>query len=259
MKTVTGNFGTTYSTNGLKVGGSLVIVVIRVLDLPRSPNTLVGRVVDEIRRPLALVGRIPLHRRLPFAAARNFVTLGVGDRRRNPVTIFLIIPILGLLSLRVGNGLGLVFKPVFGLRGFFVNDLEGCILVPVVRLLGIGIRDAGLINPILRFLVVWVFNLLRGVNRRGEVFMEGSVADGLSIDLDLEALVGLDNERVEGGGLDDASQGRVLEVLLLVLAGLGVLVAEDEVDLESQLGSLKCQRSRTLLVAPHLSGPNMMM
>jgi hypothetical protein len=61
--------------------------------------------------------------------------------------------------------------------------------------------------------------------------VEGTIARRLAIDLDLEAVVRLDNESVKGRGLDNASHGRVLEVLLLVLAGLGVLVSEDEVDL----------------------------
>jgi hypothetical protein len=61
--------------------------------------------------------------------------------------------------------------------------------------------------------------------------MKGTIARRLAINLDLEAVVRLDNESVEGRGLDDASHGRVLEVLLLVLASLGVLVSEDEMDL----------------------------
>lgn len=49
-------------------------------------------------------------------------------------------------------------------------------------------------------------------------------------------------------------------MLLLILASLGVLVAEDEVDLICQLEIVALgTKRRTLLVAPHLSGPNMMM
>ena len=51
-------------------------------------------------------------------------------------------------------------------------------------------------------------------------------------------------------------------MLLLVFAGLGVLVSEDEVDLQPLLAVyqrdalVSCD---TLFVAPHLSGPNMIM
>jgi hypothetical protein len=63
--------------------------------------------------------------------------------------------------------------------------------------------------------------------------VEGTVARGLAVDLDLEAVVGLHDKSVEARRLDDARHGRVLEVLLLVLASLGVLVSEDEVNLVS--------------------------
>jgi hypothetical protein len=53
----------------------------------------------------------------------------------------------------------------------------------------------------------------------------------LAVNLDLVGLVGLDDKSVKGRLLGDASHGGVLEVLLLVLASLGVLVAEDEVNL----------------------------
>ena len=48
-------------------------------------------------------------------------------------------------------------------------------------------------------------------------------------------------------------------MLLLVFASLGVLVVEDEVNLEliSMHSKFKSVDCRTLLVAPHLSGPNM--
>jgi hypothetical protein len=61
--------------------------------------------------------------------------------------------------------------------------------------------------------------------------VKGTVARRLAVDLDLEAVVGLHDESVEARRLDDARHGGVLEVLLLVLAGLGVLVSENEVNL----------------------------
>jgi hypothetical protein len=61
--------------------------------------------------------------------------------------------------------------------------------------------------------------------------VKGTVARRLAVDLDLEAVVGLHDQSVEARRLDDARHWGVLEVLLLVLAGLGVLVAKDEVNL----------------------------
>src|SRR3954471_10894501 len=103
----------TYSADGLKVGRGLVLEVVGVLDLLRGPLTLVGGVVDEWRGPLALVVGVLLHRGFPLAAARDFVTLGVGNSRGDPVTIFLIIPVLGLLSLWVRNSGGFILEPIF--------------------------------------------------------------------------------------------------------------------------------------------------
>jgi hypothetical protein len=50
-------------------------------------------------------------------------------------------------------------------------------------------------------------------------------------------------------------------MLLLVLAGLGVLVAEDEVYLKKSgaVHGIAKSTELTLLVEPHLSGPNMIM
>ena len=225
-------FRITYSANGLELSRSLVLKVVGVLNLARSPDTLVGWVVDEWSGPLALVGIVLLHRRLPLAAARDFVTLGVRNRRRDPVAVLLIVPIFGLLSLWVRNGGGFVLKPVLGLGGLLVNNLERRVLVPVLGLGGLGVGDAGIINPVFRLLIVGVVDLLVGVDRGSEVLEEGAVADGLAVDLNFEAVVGLHDQSVEGGSSNDAGHGRVLEVLLLILAGLGVLVAEDEVNLQ---------------------------
>jgi len=59
---------------------------------------------------------------------------------------------------------GLVIEPTFGLLGFIIKNLIGCILIPVIRLLGIRIRDAFNIHPIFGFLVLGVINLGGWVN-----------------------------------------------------------------------------------------------
>lgn len=223
----------TYSADGLEVGRGLVLEVVGVGNLLGSPDTLVRRVVDEGSGPLALVGRVLLHRRLPLAATRDFIALGVGNGRRNPVTVLLVIPVLRLLGLGVRNSGGLILKPVFRLGSLLIDNLKWRVLVPVLGLGSLGVSDAGLVNPVFGLCVVGVINLRVGVDGGSEVLQESTVANGLAVDLHLEALVGLDDEGVKAGGLYDTGHGRVLEVLLLILASLGVLVAEDEVDLES--------------------------
>ncbi|GKT83306.1 hypothetical protein Ct61P_01156 [Colletotrichum tofieldiae] len=168
---------------------------------------------------------------LEGTTARGLGALGVGDGRGDPVTILLLVPVLGLLGLGVGNGQGLILKPVLGLGGLLINNLEGRVLIPVLGLLGLGVGDAGLVNPVLRLGVLGVVNLLLRVDGGGEVLEKGAGLDLLAVLLDDEGVVGVDNEGVELGGLDDASGGGRGEVLLLVLARLGVLVVEDEVDL----------------------------
>jgi hypothetical protein len=126
----------------------------------RSPDTLVSWVVDKLSSPFALVGRVLLHRRFPFATARGFLALGVGDRWWDPVTILLVIPILGLLGLRVRDSGRLILEPVFGLGSLLVNNLEWCILIPVLGLLGLWVCNTSLINPVFRLLIVGVVNLL---------------------------------------------------------------------------------------------------
>jgi hypothetical protein len=223
--------GQTYGTHRLKLGRGLVLEVVGVGNLLRSPNTLVGRVLNHRSGPLALVLGVSLHGSLPGTTARSVVTLGVLDKRRHPVTIFLIIPVLGLLGLRVGDLERLILEPVGGLLSLGVLNLEGGVLVPVGGLSSLGVSDLSLLNPIGGLLVFGIINLGGRVDSGSEILEEGAGLEGSAVNLELESLVGADDEGVERGLLADASHGRVLEVLLLVLASLWVLVAEDEVDL----------------------------
>lgn len=61
--------------------------------------------------------------------------------------------------------------------------------------------------------------------------MERTALEGLAIDSDLVCLIWLDDQSVKRSGLGNTSSWRAGKVLLLVLASLWVLVAEDEVDL----------------------------
>lgn len=220
----------TYSAHGLKVRGGLVLVVVGVLDLARSPDTQVGGVVNEGSRPLALVVRVLDQRFGPRATSRDVVTLGVGDGGSDPVAILLIIPVLGLLSLGVGNNDGLVLKPVLGLGGLLVDDLKGSLLIPVLGLHGLRIGDASLVNPVLGLGVLGVINLRERVDGRGQILKEAASLGLNTVLLDGEGVVGVDNESVELGGLGNVDRGSRVEVLLLVLARLGVLVVDNEVN-----------------------------
>lgn len=223
----------TYSAHGLKVGGGLVLEVGRVGDLAGSPGSLVGGVVNQGSRPLALVVRVLLHGGRPRTTSGGILALGVGNSGRNPVAILLIIPVLGLLGLGVGDASGLVLKPVLGNGSLLVDNLEGSLLVPVLGLRSLRVGDLGLINPVGGLLVLGVINLLLGVDRGVEVLKERTFLDGLAINQDLEGLVGVDDQGVDGGDLGGTGGRRGLKVLLLVLAGLGVLVTEDEVNLRN--------------------------
>lgn len=222
----------TDGAHGLEVGGGLVLEVVGVGNLAGGPRTLVGRVVNHGSGPLALVLGVLLHGASPLAAARGIGALGVGDSGRDPVTILLVIPVLGLLGLGVGDAGGLVLQPVSGLLSLLVQNLERSLLIPVLGLGSLRVSDLDLVDPVGGLLVLGVVNLLLGVDGRGEVLQKASLLDGLAVDQHLEGLVRVHDQSVEGGDLVGAGHGGSLEVLLLILAGLGVLVTEDEVDLD---------------------------
>ena len=98
----------------MEVGWFLINEVIGVLDLARRPYALVRRIVDQWRAPFTLIVGIGLGRADPIAATRRLLALGVGNRRGDPVTILLVIPLLGLLGVGVGDNSKLVVKPTLG-------------------------------------------------------------------------------------------------------------------------------------------------
>jgi hypothetical protein len=94
-----------------------VLKVVGVGNLAGGPFALEGQIVDHGSEPFALIKGIRLvwaanksvrvgnsnngETLLPLslAATRGFVTLGVGNSRHDPVTIFLVIPLLGLIGI----------------------------------------------------------------------------------------------------------------------------------------------------------------
>lgn len=91
-------FDTDAANLGERLDGSLVLEVGGVGDLAGSPFALVGRVVDERGGPLATPFGIDLERTFPFTATRGVTALGVRNGRRDPFTIFLVVPFLRLGS-----------------------------------------------------------------------------------------------------------------------------------------------------------------
>lgn len=80
------------------LNGDLVLKEARVGDLTGRPLALVCGVVDERSSPLATPERVNLPGTFPFTASRSLLALGVRDSGSGPVTIFLVIPFLGLGS-----------------------------------------------------------------------------------------------------------------------------------------------------------------
>src|SRR5690606_18328207 len=143
-----------YSTNGLEIGRSLVLIVVWVGDLAGSPDTLVGGVVNERGGPLALVVGVGNLGPLPWSAAGSLSALGVGDLGGKPITVLLVVPIFRLLGLRVRDGFRLILEPVIGLGCLLVLNLIGRIFIPIIGLLRIRVRNHSIIDPVGRLLVV---------------------------------------------------------------------------------------------------------
>ena len=157
--------------------------------------------------------------------------LGVRNGRGDPVSVFLIIPILGLRGFWVRNGKGLIFQPVLWDGSLLVDNLEWRILIPVLWLLGLWVGNSDGVNPILRLLVFRIINLLGWVESGGEVLEKVGLLDLLAIQLNDGGVIRVDDEGVELSGLDNSGGGGRLQVLLLIFASLGVLVVDDQVNL----------------------------
>jgi len=177
------------------------------------------------------VGRVFDHGLFPRSTSSGVGTLRVGDHGSNPVTILLIIPVLGLLSLWVRDHGWLILEPVGRLLSILVDNLIRLLLVPVLGLDRLGIGHLGGVDPVRRLGVGWVVNLCIRVDGRGEALQESSIARRNTVDHHLECLVRPDDEGVERCGGSAANDRSVLHVLLLVLSGDRVLVLEDEVHL----------------------------
>lgn len=149
----------------------------------------------------------------------------------HPISILLIIPILWLDGLWVRNRERLTLKPILGFGGSLIDNLERRILIPILRLGGLWVGDSGLINPGVWLGILRVINLLGGVESWLEVLEKIGLLDLLTIQLNDGSVVGVDDQGVELGGLDNTGRWGGCQMLLLIFASLWVLVVDDQVDL----------------------------
>jgi hypothetical protein len=202
-----------------------VLKVVGVGDSPGCPLALVGWVVNQGSKPFALVKRVRLVRTakrvlglvivaakgtylpLPLAAARSLIALGIGNSRSDPVTIFIIIPLLRLLSVWIGgvsrrqtqhtgkshtrirDSGGFIIKPTFRLLGLLIDDLIGLILIPVLGLLGIRVSDAFGVDPIRGLLVLGIIDFGRRVNRGCEILEKVTMIDAFTVNPDVVGII----------------------------------------------------------------------
>merc|ERR1712099_136651 len=149
----------------------IIVLVLRIGNLFRLPDALVCWVGNTLDVPVALVSWIVLHRCLPL-------------------TIFLIIPVVGLLGILVDDSL---------------------LIGPIVRLLVFRIFHHRIVNPIGWFLVVGIRDLLR--SQQFPIFLQRTLINLLCVDLNLDRVVGLHDQPVEMGSA----------VLILLVSQVGLL------------------------------------
>lgn len=115
---------------------------------------------------------------------------------RDPVTILFVVPVLGFLSLGVGNGQWLILEPVLWLLGCLIDNLEWLILIPIFGLGSFWVRDASKLNPIFRLDIIRIINFLVGIDGGGKVFQEAARFGGGVIDEDFKGVVRLDDQGI---------------------------------------------------------------
>mmetsp|Transcript_37297 Transcript_37297/g.84490 ORF Transcript_37297/g.84490 Transcript_37297/m.84490 type:complete len:368 (-) Transcript_37297:4-1107(-) len=225
----------------------LVPKVVRVVDLRCRPDAFVCRVVDLWRIPLALVVGVGDLRRCPLATAPWRLASWIIDQGCLPLAILLRIPIVRRLCLRVGHLVGGVVEPRLRFRRVGVDDLSWRVLVPVLRLRGLGVINLHQVDPIRWLLVRWVVNLLRRVDVWVEVsiFQEVDLFVIFVIDEDLDGVVGADDCSVQVRFLlTQSGERRRREVLLLPFPRLWALVPQDKVDLVGRAALVRTKHDR---------------
>jgi hypothetical protein len=118
---------------------------------------------------------------------------------------------------------GLIIEPTFGLLGFIIKNLIGCILIPVIRLLGIRIRDAFGIHPIFGFLVLGVINLGGWVNRRSEILQKVTAIEAFTVDQNVISIIRAGRCQLSGVNCKNNTDCRksVYRLVVFSIVGLG--------------------------------------
>lgn len=102
----------------------------------------------------------------PLAASRVLARAKrVRHQRRFPVAVFLVVPIVGFLRVRVVDFRRFVVEPSRGLDGVHIVDLHRGVLVPVVGFGRLRVLHLRRINPVGRFRIFRIVDGLRGVER----------------------------------------------------------------------------------------------
>lgn len=83
---------------------------------------------------------------------------------------------------RIRDGQEFIVEPTFRLHSILIENFIGLIFIPVLGLLGIGIRNALSIYPIFGFLVLRIVNLGGGVDWRREILEKVSTLLAFTID-----------------------------------------------------------------------------
>jgi hypothetical protein len=84
---------------------------------------------------------------------------------------------------------GLIVEPTFRLLGFLVENLIGCILIPVIGLLGIRVWDTFGIHPIFGLLVLRIINLGGRVDWRIEILEDVTTINAFTVDQDVISII----------------------------------------------------------------------
>jgi len=83
---------------------------------------------------------------------------------------------------RVWDSQRFIVEPTLSFHGILIEDFIGCFIVPVIRLLGIRIRNALSIHPICRLLILRIVNLGCRIDWGSEILEKTATIFAFTID-----------------------------------------------------------------------------
>jgi hypothetical protein len=120
---------------------------------------------------------------------------------------------------------------VFQRSGVTGVSTQNTYLIPILWLRRFWIRNSGLVNPGVWLAVLGIIDFLGWVKGWREILEKVNLLDLLAVQLDDGGVIGVDNQSVELGCLDDSCSWGSCKMLLLILTSLWVLVVDDQVNL----------------------------